>query len=327
MVGFPWLCSLGKQSLGNGAELGRTTGGLECLPIHVGRVDPARQRQGALISRVHGLRSFRLRGVGRPLSDDCETCLNRLLRGIATHDTRTVRLAWRALLATPAMTAPAVQARLDTPTWTKPPSGPSDRYLGVLLALLDAVDAEAFGAEIERLTAQRLHPLHRRTVELLAKRRGERPFGTLDCGVPVHIADDVPEPAGLLRRMNRWSRTKELSIADVTRVDVILGRPELDYLGLYAIRFDAIVLVWRPTLHRFPLVWFSWLDHERTFYHEIGHHHFGHHQGGQDIDQEQEANAYATRMLRRAHPVAMRLLALAVLPVLRLRRLKRRWLG
>jgi hypothetical protein len=40
---------------------------------------------------------------------------------------------------------------------------------------------------------------------------------------------------------------------------------------------------------------------EGTLYHKIGHH-VHKHTFGQDPEQEKEANAYAARMMKRAHP-------------------------
>ena len=52
-----------------------------------------------------------------------------------------------------------------------------------------------------------------------------------------------------------------------------------------------------------------------TLYHEIGHSFHQHSEPGQVAEQEDEANAYKHRMLRRAYPVTTFCLRLLVMPM------------
>ena len=177
------------------------------------------------------------------------------------------------------------------------------KYFGILLALLSEVDSDAFRQEITRLRKGKLHPVHRRTLNLMAKRLDDTPSTLLAGNIPVFIADDVADPPRIIRNLQRWSKTKGLSLENVTRVDVIAARPELDYLGKYNLFFSGIVLTAPTTPPEGLTKWFETLRNEFTFYHEVGHHVHKHSEGGQIEEQEQEANDYARAMIRKARPI------------------------
>ena len=229
--------------------------------------------------------------------------IDRLLRGIATNDVETVRDAWRELLADKTGAVPAVLAKLASHAWEYNPRGPLPRYLGVLLSLLDELDPSVFEREIKRLLATPLHPLHRKTVAMLAHRCQEQPKTHIGPCIPVYVAVDIADRSEVVRNLENWSRTVTLELAGVTRIDVIARHPHLDYLGLYNLFFSGIILTWPaarvPGWHR----WWRRLDAEFTFYHEVGHHTCGHIEGGSVVEQEQEANDYARKMMRQAHPI------------------------
>lgn len=236
---------------------------------------------------------------------DISASINRLLRGIATDSAVTVRRAWRELLDNAEQAVPVVLAKLNTKTWNQPPRGPAGKYLGVLLVLLNELDPELFRKEITRLRAKPLDTLHRRTVDLMAKRIVEAPAGHLDGQIPIYIATDIQDPKVVLKYLDRWSRTPGLGTKGVTRIDVIADHPELDFRGLYRIFFGAIVLTWRNEALWGLKLWWQRMIHERTFYHEVGHHACGHTEGGQVEEQEYEANVYAYEMLQKAHPILL----------------------
>ncbi len=244
---------------------------------------------------------------------DVRPLIQRLLRGVATDHVATVREAWRGLVAEPAAAVPEVREVLVSPAWAEPPRGPGARYLAVLLALLDALDRSAFAAEIARLRAARLHPAHRRTVDLLARRRGERPLATVGPGVPVHVSPDIADPSAVIASLARWAETPGLALDGVTRIDVIARLPELDYLGCYDLRLSGIVLTWPPGRARGWRLWLRRLDAEYAFYREVGHHAAGHVDGGHVPEQEAEADAFARAMIRAARPAPLGAVSAAVL--------------
>ena len=229
--------------------------------------------------------------------------IDRLLRGISTGHVETVRDAWRALVTQGDAAVPIVLGKLASPAWSDNPRGPRHRYLGVLLALLDELDPGAFRTETERLLGASLHPVHRKTVEILAGRGADAPAAHVGPGIPVYVARDIEDHRQVLDNLARWSRTRGLALANVTRIDVIARHPGLDYLGLYNLFFSGIILTWPTNRVRGPALWWRRIDAEFTFYHEVGHHACGHTEGGSVAEQEKEADDYARKIFRRAHPV------------------------
>jgi hypothetical protein len=229
--------------------------------------------------------------------------IDRLLGGISTDSVETVRDAWRELIGEGASSVPLIRAKLDSSAWRDAPRGPVSRYFGVLLALLDEVDPAAFEQEIGRLRASRLHPLHRQTLDLMAKRIGEVPAVAVAGGIPVFIASGIAERATLIADVQRWSQTRGLSLGHITRIDVIEREIGIDYLGKYSRFFSGIVLTWPSGPSRGIRRWWRRLDGEFTFYHEVGHHSAGHIEAGQVDTQEQEADEYARTMMANARPV------------------------
>ena len=194
----------------------------------------------------------------------------------------------------------------------------------MLLALLHELDSNAFKAEIEKLRGEPLHALHRRTVELMAERHGDRMFGRIGDDIPVYISNEIDHPHEVFRYLQRWSRTPGLETLDVTRIDVIAFHPELDYFGRYNIFYDGLVLTWQNEAQPGFARWWRKTKAELTFYHEVGHHHFQHRESGQVEEQEREADEYKRLMFRNAHPILIPVLAVFYFPVLFTSKLLRR---
>jgi hypothetical protein len=76
-----------------------------------------------------------------------------------------------------------------------------------------------------------------------------------------------------------------------------------DKAGSYMPILFTIDLVWcNPFSRHDPFSWILLQKIERTLYHEIGHH-VHRHSIGQIPEQEQEADAYARRLMKIGHPV------------------------
>lgn len=249
--------------------------------------------------------------------------LNRLLRGISTHHVQTVRQAWRDLLNERQVATPLVREKLCSDVWRDKPLGPSARYLGVLLALLHELNADVFNEEIARLRAEPIHPLHMRTIEMMAKRRGDRVFGNIGDCVPVYISHEISRPDLVFSHLQRWCQTRDLAFSKITRVDVIAHNPEMDYLGKYNFYYDSIILTWQNGVSSGFVSWLRKNRAELTFYHEVGHHYYQHSEGGQVKEQEQEADEYQRLMFRNAHPILFNFAKVMFSPVLVARKLSK----
>ncbi|WP_283426030.1 hypothetical protein [Shimia sagamensis] len=157
--------------------------------------------------------------------------------------------------------------------------------------------------------------MHRHTVDVMSKRKGDRVYGTVSEGVPVYIADDVDQSEMVYCYLQRWSCTPDLAISSVTRIDVIALTDEMDYLGLYLLYFDGIVLTWQNGNLSYLRRWWRKFQTELTFYHEVGHHFHQHSVGGQVKEQEKEADDYKRLMYRSAHPVFVPMVRVLFAPV------------
>lgn len=242
--------------------------------------------------------------------------VDNLLRGISTHHAQTVRDAWRELLEQGEQSVASVRSKLATSKWEEPPEGPLSSYLGILLAVLDELDSDAFRQELERLLKGKLHPINRKTLVFLWKRVMDNPAASIGAGVPVYVSADIENRRTIIKSLERWIRTPGLSLDSVTRIDVI-ARSDLDYLGKYNIHTSTIVLTWPARrvwgVHR----WLQVLLTESVFYHEVGHHVLGHLEGGQVAEQEKKADDYAASMMRKSHPVLTQIFMRVVRPVAR----------
>lgn len=233
---------------------------------------------------------------------DVTSPINRLLPGIASRHVETTRDAWRALLNDGDTSTQAILAKLDSPSWAEPPRGPSAEYLGILLAALNEIDPDTYVTEIERLQRSTLHPLHLKTLEVMQARMSDQPLGDIAHHIPVYVSEKITDRQSVYDTLRKWSGTNGLSLKNVTRVDVVAEDGQKDYLGKYSLYFSSIILVWpEPSPSRLV----SWVLNRRvehTFYHEVGHHVSGHLEGGSVVEQEKEANAFALKMMCRAHP-------------------------
>jgi hypothetical protein len=229
--------------------------------------------------------------------------IENLLRGISTGHVETVRDAWKGLLDQGETAIPAIKAKLATSVWKENPRGPLAEYFGVLLSLLDELDSQVFKREIDRLLKSNLHPMHRKTVEILSRRHSDMPTAHIGSGIPVFVSSDITNPSVVIRNLERWSQTKGLALDGVTRVDVIARHPQLGYLGSYNLFFSGIVLTWPAGQIRGIHLWWRRFRAEFTFYHEVGHHFHRHIEGGQVAKQEKEADDYARSMMRKSRPV------------------------
>ncbi len=246
--------------------------------------------------------------------------VEKLLRGIATDHIETVRDAWRDILAANEQEIPAVLAKLDSKMWAEYPRGPLHKYLGILLALLDELDPVLFKKQIATLAGSKLHPLHRKTVEIMSERANEKPFGHIGPDIPVYISRDISTPESLLIKIDLWSKTRDLDLANITRIDVIEYVPGMGYLGRYNLFFSGIILTSPAITKNLPNKWIDQIFAEFVFYHEVGHHACGHIEGGQIADQEKEADDYARKMFRNAHPVKVSIAKALIFPFLPLLR-------
>ncbi|PQV57459.1 hypothetical protein LX70_01263 [Defluviimonas denitrificans] len=240
---------------------------------------------------------------GSYMTEKSKPAIGKLLRGISTNHVETVRDAWREALNDRDASVRQVQEKLASSAWSENPRGPLSKYFGVLLALLDELDASAFEQEIARLRKSNLHPMHVKTLDILSRRVLENPAKLITDRIPLFVASDIADRDVVVKNVETWCKTKGLTLDNVTRIDVIARQPGLDYLGKYNLFFSGIILTWPASTPKGIKLWWCRLDAEFTFYHEVGHHASGHIEGGQVAEQEKEADEYARTMMRNSRPV------------------------
>lgn len=238
------------------------------------------------------------------MTSDIRADLNLLLRGVATRHFESERNGWRALLKAQSAAIPVVIEKLNAKIWSEKPATPLQRYLVVLLSLLHELDSPTALIEIKRLKATKLHPFHLRTIDLLETRFQGKPAESYLRGIPSTISAEMTNPGQIFVKLNSWIQIPPADdLKNVSRIDVVQFEPEFDFLGTHHTSSSAILLTW-PKRHPNALKrWLNDLSTQHTFYHEIGHGALGHLEGGQVPEQEDEANAYARKLLRRAHPI------------------------
>jgi len=228
--------------------------------------------------------------------------IDRMLHGVSTGHVKTVRDAWRELLAHAEQSTIDVRERILSSDWSTKPLGPSSAYFSTLLAALVELDSQQFEQVVAKLKKSNLHPLHLKTIKSVSKQVTGKPSTFIGSGVPVHIAATIQDRQAVIKCIKKWSQTKGISLDGVTRINVIERKLEHEYSAFYSVLFSGIVLTWPTGKAGIFRSWYQRLKVEFSFYHEVGHHVGGHLEGGQVESQEQEANEYARRILRNSRP-------------------------
>ncbi|ESX18708.1 hypothetical protein NKH47_16215 [Mesorhizobium sp. M1060] len=105
------------------------------------------------------------------------------------------------------------------------------------------------------------------------------------------------------RHIGHWlANVPAADLIGISRIYIIPEIPEPEFAGTYLQTVSVIEIVWRrPSKHWIGNAFRRFMI-EKTLYHEIGHHALQHVEMGQDPDQEKQADRYAWKMMRRAHP-------------------------
>jgi len=225
--------------------------------------------------------------------------LKTLLRGLSQRNLRDIYHAYRALYKKGESAIPHIQESLLKSNWTEIKHAGEVWYVSGLLSLLHDISE----AEAERVAAQIISGgcdiSIRRVVESI------RSFKQSDHVIYEARGVMVYEHMGLAdqtvrEKLIRWLEdVPEEDLTEIERLYVIPpdGRKSL---GSYTPTLFNVTLVWpNPFSRRNPLSWLAFVGIQHTLYHEVGHHFHGH-AWGQIPEQEEEANAYANRLLWRS---------------------------
>ena len=121
--------------------------------------------------------------------------------------------------------------------------------------------------------------------------------------VKIYIFNELNDINFIKEKLGEWlSFVPNQDLKQIDRIYLIPYNEDYTYTGTYTPILSYIRLVWENEYADSLL--FKWMDLARTkhtLYHEIGHHYHGH-TFGQDPEQEKEANEYASKLMRIAHP-------------------------
>ncbi|MCP4318702.1 MAG: hypothetical protein GY789_22575 [Hyphomicrobiales bacterium] len=235
--------------------------------------------------------------------DPISQSIRDLKRGLLTHSSKLRATSFRKLheggqdAVKPLLTE---LGRIDLKTIDK--HGSTPLLAGIATALHDISEAESVSF-IEKATSGRIHPVNMAVLQRIGRYRRsnfhEVKFGEID----IYETKSIDQRYRATRNLVRWlSHVPAGDLSRISRIYIIDEDSEQDFLGYYRPYVAVITIVWKSSIHpNIPVQWLFRLSCESTLYHEIGHHKLGH-IGGQNPEQEDQANRYARRLMRRAHP-------------------------
>lgn len=248
-------------------------------------------------------------------SEAAHRALNALLRGVAHDTSEDIRDGWKRLKEMGGAAVPVVCEKLCNSDWSDYLGRTQARYLTILLLILSELDASICEQEIERLGASNIHDLHARTISIFRERMNDDVFAFECRGVSIRIDAQLSDPEDIRTRFRRWMQVPPPEAFEhLQKIDIVPVHPDFDYLGLHSYRYSGIVVTWLPDGTSGLMRRLELFATQGTLYHEIGHSFHLHSEPGQVVEQEDAANAYQRKMLRRAYPVTMFCLRLLSVP-------------
>lgn len=129
------------------------------------------------------------------------------------------------------------------------------------------------------------------------------------CGVNVYILKELKNIDFIEKKIEEWLfLTSKKDIEKINRIYIISYDKEYSYNGTYMPILSYIRIVWKCDYkYNFLLKWINLFFVEFTLYHEIGHHYYKH-VFGQDINQEKEADKYASILIAKSHPTLRKII-------------------
>jgi len=231
-----------------------------------------------------------------------QNALKRLVRAVGRGSPRDSDIAYRDLYEFGPQAIPLIQEMLSQWDWRQQLNKGSMEVLTTFVSLIHDLDESQSSVIVGKLERD-CHPIYRTRLQTILRfQNGNyRRYAVGQVSIYESSALRLDIPRAVLIR--RWlSNVPADDLEQIKRIYLIPSEKSLDYRGLYFPNLYKIILVWDNPLGRWnPLAAvFNFLI-ERTLYHEIGHH-VHRHTYGRDPDQEDQADAYANKILRASHP-------------------------
>jgi hypothetical protein len=128
-------------------------------------------------------------------------------------------------------------------------------------------------------------------------------------GVQIFEHKDIQTNLNIRILLKKWLNNIPVEdLQEIERVYVVHRSEDQDYAGTYTPIYYNVKLVWDATSAKFnPKSWLERIGLEMVFYHEIGHH-VHRHTFGQEKKQEEEADAYSSKIFFQSRPALYRIL-------------------
>jgi len=233
---------------------------------------------------------------------EIRTSLKTLIRGLTQGNRREGYEGYKALYKIGASAIPQIREAIFQSNWAKVKRPNEIRYVSGLVSLLrDINEVEAEGVA-RQLIENGCDISVKRLVTSICS------FTLTDYLIYDIRGIKVYEHKELFKhdvrsKLEKWlNNVPDKDLKEIERLYVITNDGR-DKAGSYMPILFTIVVVWdNPFSRRDPFSWLLLQNIEYTLYHEIGHH-IHRHSFGQIPEQEQEADAYARRLLKISHPV------------------------
>jgi len=228
--------------------------------------------------------------------------LRGLSRALAQNRTNDVYTHHRDLYLIGKEVIPHVSDQLLAYSWRTVKFGEQLRLLSGLLSLAHDIDEVAARRIAERIEEKGCSHAVRGIVHSIFSFSLDH-FDLFSVeGVSIYRSKELAGVAQTIKsRVTKWLRT--VPDRDLDGVDRIYVVPSCGShaRGAYTPVLCTIAIQWDAPANPFSR-WFWLLRVEYTLYHEIGHHVRRHNKLGQDPDQEDEADDYAKKLIKKNHP-------------------------
>ena len=233
---------------------------------------------------------------------EIRTSLKTLIRGLTQGNRSDEYEAYKALYKIGAPAIPQIRDAIFQSNWSKVKRPNEIRYVSGLVSLLrDINEVEAEGVARQLIENGCDNTVKQLVTSICSFTLTDYLMYDIQ-GIKVYERKELFKH-DVRSKLERWlNNVPGKDLKEIERIYVITydGR---DKAGSYRPILFTIELVWyNPFSRHDPFSWFLLQNIERTLYHEIGHH-VHRHSFGQIPEQEQEADAYARRLMKISHPV------------------------
>jgi hypothetical protein len=233
---------------------------------------------------------------------EIRTSLKTLIRGLTQGNRSEEYEGYKALYKIGAPAIPQIRDAIIQSNWSKVKRPNEIRYVSGLVSLLRDINEAEAGGVARQLIENGCDNTVKQLITSICS------FTLTDYLMYDIRSIKVYEHKELFKhdvrsKLERWlNNVPDKDLKEIERIYVVTddGR---DTAGSYRPILFTVELVWYYPFSRYvPFSWLLLLNIEYTLYHEIGHH-VHRHSFGQILEQEQEADSYAGRLMKISHPV------------------------